>query len=65
MMPQLTDLLGPVRLTPPDLPQDLVRQQVTQVHSDEALLTLQPQRLMALRDLQQIMLMEVRRQNPS
>ena len=34
-------------------------QLVTQVRSDEALLILQPHRLVALRDLQQIILMEV------
>ena len=66
VMMQLTDLLGPVRLTTPrDQPQDLVRQQVTQAQSDEASLTSQPHRLMVRRDLRQIMLMEVRLQDPS
>ena len=59
MMPQLTDLLGPVRLTPRDLPQDPLRQLVTQAQSDEALLTLQPHRLVVRRVQPQIMLMEV------
>ena len=66
MMPQLTDLLGPVQLTTPrDQPQDLLRQQVTQVHSDEASLTSQPHLPMVRRVQPQIMLMEVQRQNPS
>ena len=38
-------------------------QLVTQVHNDEASLILRPHRLVALRDLQQIMLMEVLRQH--
>ena len=38
-------------------------QLVTQVHSDEASLILRPHRLVAHRDLQQIMLMEVLRQH--
>ena len=54
------DPLGPVQLTTPrDQPQDLLRQLVTQVHSDEASLTSQPHLPMVRRVQPQIMLMEV------
>ena len=50
-------VLAPDQITDPD------PQLVTQAHSDEASLILRPHRLVAHRDLQQIMLMEVLRQH--
>ena len=50
-------VLAPDQITDPD------PQLVTQVHNDEASLISRPHRLVAHRDLQQIMLMEVLRQH--
>ena len=62
MAPLPQQALGQIMAPPPQLALDQIMgadpQLVTQVHSDEASLTLQPRRLMARRVQQQIMLME-------
>ena len=57
MVPRPQLVLAPDQITDPD------PQLVTQVHNDEASLISRPHRLVAHRDLQQIMLMEVLRQH--